>query len=90
MIPTLRKFQAHGPASPQLFLSGPSTSIKAVTVGDIRVLPLDVRHSARGALMFLVKAQGRRLLYTGDFNHINDSVLAHLENVDVMLCKSDI
>ena len=76
------------------FIDGPSPRAdrilqpgQAVSVGDLRVLPLEVRRSARGALMFLMEAGGKRLLYTGDFNHIDPSVLSLLGKVDVMLCE---
>ncbi len=36
------------------------------TGGDIRVTPLNVDHSAFDALAFLVEADGKRLLYSGD------------------------
>ncbi len=58
-----------------------------VCVGDIRILPLEVRHSAQGALLFRVEADGKKLLYTGDFNHIDDGYRALLGKLDVMLCE---
>lgn len=58
-----------------------------VRVGDIRILPLAVRHSARGALMFLVEANGKRLLYTGDFNHIDEAYYPLIGNIDALLCE---
>jgi ribonuclease J len=38
----------------------------AFTVGDLRILPLAVDHSAHGSLAFLVEGEGRRVLYSGD------------------------
>ena len=38
-----------------------------LTVGDIRITPLLVDHSAFDAYMFLIEADGVRLLHTGDF-----------------------
>ena len=35
--------------------------------GDIRVTPLVADHSALDAYMFLIEADGKRILYTGDF-----------------------
>lgn len=60
---------------------------KEVTVGDIKVLPLTVGHSARGSMMFLVEAGGKKLLYTGDFNHIDDAYYPLIGKVDGMLCE---
>lgn len=36
------------------------------TIGDIRVTPLNVDHSTFDALAFLIEADGKRLLYSGD------------------------
>lgn len=38
-----------------------------VTIGDIRVTPFFVSHSAYDAYMFLIEAGGKRILHTGDF-----------------------
>lgn len=38
-----------------------------VVVGDIRITPLLVDHSAFDAYMFLVEAEDRKILHTGDF-----------------------
>lgn len=40
-----------------------------ILVGDIRVTPIPVEHSARDSYMFLVQAEGRNVLYTGDFRN---------------------
>ena len=38
-----------------------------ITVGDITVTPYFVSHSACDAYMFLIEADGKRILHTGDF-----------------------
>ncbi len=38
-----------------------------VSVGDIRVTPYYVSHSAADAYMFVIECDGKRLLHTGDF-----------------------
>jgi len=38
-----------------------------IPVGDITVTPYRVDHSAYGAYMYLIEADGKRLLHTGDF-----------------------
>jgi ribonuclease J len=38
-----------------------------VQIGDIKVTPFNVDHSAFDAMAFLIEADGKRLLYTGDF-----------------------
>jgi len=37
------------------------------TVGDIKITPYTVDHSAIDAYMFLIEADGKKVLYTGDF-----------------------
>jgi ribonuclease J len=46
---------------------GELTPEYAVIVGDIRITPYFVSHSAYDAYMFLIEADGRRILHTGDF-----------------------
>jgi ribonuclease J len=38
-----------------------------VTIGDIKVTPFLVDHSAYGAMAFLVEAEGKKIFYSGDF-----------------------
>lgn len=38
-----------------------------IEVGDIRITPYFVSHSAYDAYMFLIEANGKRILHTGDF-----------------------
>jgi ribonuclease J len=42
---------------------------QAFEVGDIRIIPYAVDHSAYGSLSFLVEAEGKSLLYSGDLRH---------------------
>ena len=58
-----------------------------VVVGDIEVLPLEVKHSAKGALAFLVKAGGNKLLYTGDFKDMNSAYYSLIGKIDILLCE---
>ena len=60
---------------------------QAVQVGDMKILPLKVKHSAEGAMMFLVEAEGQKVLYTGDFNRIDEAYYALLGEIDVLLCE---
>lgn len=46
----------------RVFLS----SGRSRSVGDIKITPLSVDHSAFDSLAFLVEANGKRMLYTGD------------------------
>lgn len=45
----------------------PLDAMVPLVIGDIRVTPLPADHSAWDALMFLVEADGKRVLHTGDF-----------------------
>jgi ribonuclease J len=40
---------------------------ETVAIGDIHVTPFFVSHSAYDAYMFLIEAEGKRILHTGDF-----------------------
>ena len=49
---------------------------KAFNIGDIKITPYLVDHSAFDALAFLIEADGKRLFYSGDFRaHGRKSVL---------------
>ncbi|MDR1875840.1 MAG: MBL fold metallo-hydrolase, partial [Synergistaceae bacterium] len=75
------------------FIDAPRPKIRvveagaAVTIGGVTILPIPVRHSARGAMMFLVEAEGQKLLYTGDFGDFRGVGYEPLRGVDVMLCE---
>ena len=45
----------------------PLDALSSFTIGDITVTPLPADHSAWDALMFLIEAEGKRVLHTGDF-----------------------
>lgn len=40
---------------------------KEIQIGDIRIMPYSIDHSACDSYTFLIEANGKRLLYTGDF-----------------------
>lgn len=45
----------------------PLDALTPLTIGDIRITPIPADHSAWDALMFLIEAEGKRVLHTGDF-----------------------
>ena len=45
----------------------PLTVLKPITIGDMKVTPIPADHSAYDAYMFLIEAEGKRILHTGDF-----------------------
>lgn len=66
----------------------------AVPVGDIRITPLLVDHSAFDAYMFLVEAEGKRILHTGDFREhgprgkvLLPVLRRHVGQVDWLICE---
>jgi ribonuclease J len=75
------------------FINSPRPKIRVVEsgatvmIGSITILPISVRHSARGAMMFLVEAEGQKLLYTGDFGDFKSVDYEPLKDVGVMLCE---
>lgn len=64
-----RRVAAHHPAATAETLDAirPLHPLGRVRVGDIQVTPLAVDHSAYDAYMFLIEAQGKKLLHTGDY-----------------------
>lgn len=64
-----QRVSAHHPAATAETLAAirPLHPLGRVRVGDIKVTPLAVDHSAYDAYMFLVEAQGKRILHTGDY-----------------------
>lgn len=70
-------------------------SQQSIQIGDCQVTPLAVDHSIFGSVAFLIEAEGKTILYSGDFrNHgrkpgmIRD-LLDHLKTktVDVLICE---
>ena len=67
---------------------------EAFTIGDIRIRPLVIDHSAADSYMFVIEAEGKRVLYTGDFrmHGLRHHVLQKLVNtyigeIDVLITE---
>lgn len=67
---------------------------KSFQIGDITITPFSVDHSAYDAYMFLIEADGKRVLHTGDFRTHGfrgkgvKKVLEKLvKHVDVVICE---
>lgn len=66
-----------------------------ITIKDIVVTPYYVDHSAFDAYMFLIEAEGKKILYTGDFrNHgftgrkgFKPVLQNHVGKVDAVICE---
>lgn len=56
---------------------------EAIWINEIKITPYQVTHSAKGAFMYLIEADGKSVLYSGDF--CNTGRLP--KNVDLMLCE---
>ena len=64
----------------------------SIQIGDIRITPFLADHSAFDSYMILVEAEGKMLLYTGDFRSNGrkpcDWLLSQLPyNVDTLICE---
>lgn len=67
---------------------------KSVLVGDIKITPFWVDHSAFDAYMFLIEADGQRVLHTGDFrNHgfrgkgLKQVLDKYITKTDALVCE---
>ena len=70
------------------------TARHEITIGDITVTPLFVDHSAFDAYMFIIEADKKRVLHTGDFRShgFKGKVLvpmlnAYCTNIDYIICE---
>ena len=66
----------------------------AFTIGDIRIRPLVIDHSAADSYMFVIEAEGKHVLYTGDFrmhglrHHVLDQLVnTYIGEVDVLITE---
>lgn len=63
-----------------------------IEVGDIKITPYFVSHSAYDAYMFLVEADGKRILHTGDFRghgYLSKGLLPTIEKLILKQGKID-
>lgn len=67
---------------------------EAFTIGDIHIRPLVIDHSAADSYMFVIEAEGKRLLYTGDFrmhglrHHVLEKLVStYIGKVDVLITE---
>ena len=70
------------------------TPLEKIKVGDIEVTPLMIDHSAFDAFMFIVQADGKRVLHTGDFrlHGVRGSktlkmLKCYARNIDYIVCE---
>ena len=67
---------------------------EAFSIGDIRIRPLVIDHSAADSYMFIIEAEGKRVLYTGDFRlhglryHVLEKLVkTYIGKVDVLITE---
>ena len=67
---------------------------EAFTIGNIHIRPLVIDHSAVDSYMFVIEAEGKRVLYTGDFrmhglrHHVLDQLVnTYIGEVDVLITE---
>ncbi len=65
-----------------------------IKVGDITVKPYWVDHSAYDAYMFLIEAEGKRILHTGDFrthgfrgDGVEKMLNYYVKKIDLLICE---
>lgn len=69
------------------------TGGETLKIGDIRITPWSIDHSACDSYLFLIEAQGKRVLYTGDFRmhgfrgHLLPKILRKIGKVDVLITE---
>lgn len=66
----------------------------AFSIGDIRIRPLVIDHSAADSYMFVIEAEGKRVLYTGDFrmhglrSHVVEKLVkTYIGTIDVLITE---
>ena len=65
---------------------------QVIEVGNIRIIPYFVSHSAYDAYMFLIEANGKRILHTGDFRghgYLSKGLLSTIEKLILRRGKID-
>ena len=67
---------------------------EAFIIGDIHIRPLVIDHSAADSYMFVIEAEGKRVLYTGDFrmhglrHHVLEKLVStYIGKVDVLITE---
>lgn len=62
-------------------------------IGDIKITPILINHSAFDSYMFLIEAEGKRVLHTGDFRTHGPNenavfkIFESIGKVDVLICE---
>ena len=80
-LPLIKRIQTFEPGEP-------------INIGDIAVIPLMIDHSAFDAYMFIIQADGKRILHTGDFRfhgvrsgRMLFMLKSYAKNIDYIVCE---
>ena len=66
---------------------------KTLSMGDMKITPFSIDHSAVDSYFFLISAEGKRLLYTGDFrlhgirHNAIEKLLKRIGHVDILVTE---
>lgn len=64
-----------------------------IEIGDMKIIPIRVDHSAYDSYMFIIEAEGKRVLHTGDFRTHGPigkdipNLLKDIGKVDILICE---
>lgn len=64
-----------------------------IEIGDMKITPIRIDHSAFDSYMFLIEANGKRILHTGDFRthgpigRNTPKILKGIGKIDVLICE---
>lgn len=64
-----------------------------IEIGDMKITPIRVDHSAYDSYMFLIEADGKRVLHTGDFRTHGPigkdipNIFKNIGKVDILICE---
>lgn len=93
-IPDTNEAERHKKNVERIKIIKPFEPLQRVKIGGITVIPLFVDHSAFDAYMFIVHADGKRVLHTGDFRGhgfkskgLMPSLNAFAKNIDYIISE---
>lgn len=71
ILEVISDFTSGAPSRVTNFFAGGGNCLPTV-IGDITITPIGVDHSAYDAYMFLIQAEGKNVLYTGDYRAVEE------------------
>ena len=70
------------------------TAGRSFYIGEIKITPFSVDHSAYDSYMFLIEAEGKKILHTGDFRShgfrgkgLKSVIEKYVKHIDVLICE---